>query len=290
MHSRLKKKIRKQPDNYKLCKKCSKKLNIDTKEEKSSFRFDMQKYIYDEMEIDYINEQQSKVFVSHVQINPFLTHGIRTHCKELTAAHCLHSVLDVRHRDFLPIWLHMVPLLWLVWEVLAIFVNQEDAYEFNFLDHSKVYMGVGLGLAIVWLMARLSYLIFYPLGYGIESSLDKASAITTSLLLFGYSIMFVQILIVPRFPEAGWIISYVIAVMLAANVVLTLNPVGRADAPEIQRGCCSNNYITLSLSVFICMLLLEANNVVATPEQRQNFYKKIHTLAAIWLFALWIAL
>lgn len=291
MHARLKKKIRKQPDNYKLCKRCAKKLKrASAKEEEPTLKFDMQKYIYDEMEIDYINEQQSKVFVSHVQINPFLTHGIRTHCKELTAAHCLHSVLDVRHRDFLPIWLHMVPLLWLVWEVLAIFVHQEDVYGFHSLDRSSAYMGVGLGLAIVWLMARVTYLVFYPLGYGVEGGLDKASAITTTLLLFGYSIMFVQILIVPRFPEAGWIISYVMAVMLAANIVLTLNPVGAVEGQERQRGCCSNNYITLTLSVLVCMLLIEANNIVATPDQRQNFYKKIHTLVAIWLFALWIAL
>ena len=91
-------------------------------------------------------------------------------------------------------------------------------------------MGVGLGLAIIWLMGRISYLVFYPLGYGVESSLDKASAITTTLLLFGYSIMFAQILIVPHFSEAGWIISYVMGVMLAANIVLTLNPIGRTES------------------------------------------------------------
>jgi hypothetical protein len=38
------------------------------------------------------------------------------------------------------------------------------------------------------------------------------------------------------------------------------------------------------------MLLLEANNIVATPDQRQNFYKRMHTLVAIWLFVLWVAL
>ena len=148
-------------------------------------------------------------------------------------------------------------------------------------------MGIGLGLTIFWLFSRITYLVFYPKGYDVETALDKLNAVATMLLLIGYSIMFVQILIVPRYPEAGWIITYAMGVMLVANFVLTLNPVGGTG---VQRGCCSNNYITLTLSVFVCMLLLEANNIIATPDQRQNFYKRVHTLVAIWLFVLWIAL
>jgi hypothetical protein len=262
LHVRLKKKIRKQPDNYKLCQKCSKKL---TKSDAPGFKFDFEKAVYDESEIDYINEQQSRVFVSHVQTNPFLTHGVRAHCKELTTAHCLHSTLDARHRDFLPIWLHLVPLLCIFWEVFAASIHQEDTYHLG-SGGNKVFMGVGLGLAALWLLARVVYVVFYSRGYAVEAALDKACAVSTALFLFGYSILFTQILIVPRYAEAGWIISYVMGVMLAANVVLSLNPIGKADGPDVQRGCCSNNYITLTISVLVCMFLLEANNVVATPE------------------------
>jgi len=37
------------------------------------------KTVYDETEIDYINDNQSKIYISYVEVNPFIKYGIRTH-------------------------------------------------------------------------------------------------------------------------------------------------------------------------------------------------------------------
>jgi len=53
---------------------------------------DKTQIIYDESQIDYINDNQSKIYVSYVDINPFLKFGIRTHYDKMEIEHCIHSM------------------------------------------------------------------------------------------------------------------------------------------------------------------------------------------------------
>jgi hypothetical protein len=71
--------------------------------------------IFDESEIDHINGHQSHIYISYVDCNSYVKYGIRTHYKELTAAHCLHSLVNCFHRDFLLMWMHFLPGLYMLW-------------------------------------------------------------------------------------------------------------------------------------------------------------------------------
>lgn len=91
-------------------------------------KVDKTKTVYDEAEIDFINDNQSKIYISYVQVNPFLRFGIRTHYEELTTAHCLHSMFDIFHRDFLLIWIFFIPFLALLWEFIAMHLGISHYY------------------------------------------------------------------------------------------------------------------------------------------------------------------
>ena len=61
--------------------------------------------------------------ISFVEVNPYLKFGIRAHYKDLTAAHCLHSMFDIFHRDFLLMWIYFLPGLFMLWEYISLQLN-----------------------------------------------------------------------------------------------------------------------------------------------------------------------
>lgn len=70
---------------YKMCRSCQRKMDkremIEKykRENKEQMKIDKNKFIYDQEEIDYINDHQSKIYISHVEVNAFLKFGIRAH-------------------------------------------------------------------------------------------------------------------------------------------------------------------------------------------------------------------
>ena len=126
--------INERPKRFKLCKKCKKKIHhkVDRYEsndsdslirQKSTIKIDKSQTVYDEQEIDFINDNQNKVYISFVEVNPYLKFGIRAHYKDLTAAHCLHSMFDIFHRDFLLMWIYFLPGLFMLWEYISLQLN-----------------------------------------------------------------------------------------------------------------------------------------------------------------------
>lgn len=110
------------------------------------------------------------------------------------------------------------------------------------------------------------------------------------LLLFGYAIVFTQLLLKPENQEMGWLASYGILILAIINIVLTLNPAQRVEASDLQeRGCCSNSNLFITLSVVACLALVEGNYAVH-PNQNKEFYRRLHNLVAVWLATLWISL
>lgn len=79
-----KKKKKKRVEVAVLCKKCEKYIDNRRKAltksvEKNFIAINKSKTIYDEEEIDYINEHQTRIYISFVDINPFVKYGIRAH-------------------------------------------------------------------------------------------------------------------------------------------------------------------------------------------------------------------
>lgn len=84
--------------------------------DKVYLKIDKNQIVYDEKQIDYINDHQSRIYISFVDINPFQKFGIRAHYDQMTFAHCLHSMfISVGHKDILPIWLHFLSGLFCTW-------------------------------------------------------------------------------------------------------------------------------------------------------------------------------
>lgn len=102
-----------------LCKKCLNKQRQGPKE-KSVVRIEQSQYVYDAEEVDFVNEHQSKVYISYVDVNPWLKFGIRAHHEEISAVHCFHSVFDPSHKDFLSIWANLLPTAFFSWELISI--------------------------------------------------------------------------------------------------------------------------------------------------------------------------
>jgi len=124
---------------YKMCLKCQSKYGMSKVEnghadselaEKILMKIDKRKIVYDEEEIDYVNDNQSKIYISSVDVNPYLRFGIRTHYERLTAAMCLHSMFNIFHRDFILIWLHFFPGLYMLWQLIELQMGISHVYKF----------------------------------------------------------------------------------------------------------------------------------------------------------------
>ena len=85
---------------------------------------------------------------------------------------------------------------------------------------------------------------------------------------------------------------FIICTLLVLNVLLTLNPIQRDDADDMHsRSCCSAQNIMMTISVLFCLKVLELHNLlVATPAQKQVFYKPFHFILVAWIIALWLNL
>ena len=195
----LLKEIDQNPERFQLCKKCKKKFaNRNTSssskdstsrllKQKQIIKVDKTKTVYDEQEIDFINDNQSKIYISYVQVNPFLKYGIRTHYDELTKAHCLHSLFDIFHRDFLLMWIFFIPSLALLWEFIAMYLGISHYYHevtnFQSTTHN-VMMQCSTVLMIMWFFVKTGYYMFYAMSYKTEHTYNKWIKISNMLVIF----------------------------------------------------------------------------------------------------------
>ena len=235
MYTGLRRAIENNPQNYKLCSPCTKKLGGKSKV-KSTVSIDKLRTVYDENEIEQLNETQSRYYVSCVQTNPFLHFGIRAHYEQLTFAHCLHSILDPSHRDFLTIWMNLGPLIYLIWEVVSLPLGFSYLYGgtwSNLNPPDKIMLAFALLLTIGWLAVRISYTVLYARSYETENFFNKLGKVSSIILLFSYGIIFTQLLIVPKKSELGWIITYGMAILMAANILFTTNPVQKIQEGDL---------------------------------------------------------
>ena len=248
IYSGLRRAIEKNPSSYKLCEQCRAKLSekhstassLDSLSSKT-IKVDKTKTVFDEAEIDYINDNQSKIYVSFVQVNPFVHFGIRTHYEKLTDGHCLHSLLDASHVDFLPMWLNLAPAMFLIWEVISIQLGFSRFYGdvFDRLHGTqKVMMAVSIGLTMLWLLTRTVYMVFYAKSYATEYTLNVACKVVTMSLLFCHAIMLFHQLLIEHGrrhqQEIGWFICYFVAILFVANIILTLFPAQRMEGADLQ--------------------------------------------------------
>lgn len=89
---------------------------------------DTNRTVWDQEELDHINHNQSKVYISHVEVNEYLKYGIRAHVHEYTNAHCIHSFFNFFHRDFLLAWMHFIAAVYVLWEYIALLAGFSSLY------------------------------------------------------------------------------------------------------------------------------------------------------------------
>lgn len=122
-------------NHNKMCKKCINLLEKKKKKEsmdKSYLKIDKTQVAYDEAEIDYINDHQSKIYISYVDINPYAKFGIRAHYDQLTFAHCIHSMfISINHKDFILIWIHFIPAMFMLWQLFSLEIGFNHFYNFS---------------------------------------------------------------------------------------------------------------------------------------------------------------
>jgi hypothetical protein len=134
--------------------------------QKEFLTIDKNQIIYDEAQIDYINEHQSKIYISQVEINPFLKFGIRTHFEELTFAHCIHSMFrSVWHKDILLIWGHFMAGLFSLWQLIALQLGINHYYDFPRLSTGYVLSSMSLLIITSWFFVKAIYYLFYCMSY-----------------------------------------------------------------------------------------------------------------------------
>jgi len=236
---------------YRMCEKCKgrsagKEDNIDSElAEKILMKIDKRKIVYDEEEIDYINDNQSKIYISSVDVNPYLRFGIRTHYERLTAAMCLHSMFNIFHRDFILIWLHLFPALYMLWQLIELQMGISHVYKFpERLDANFVMTSIALGLMVAWFFIKTGYYMFYSISYKVEYEFNKWIKIANMAVIFMYSIFFAYSLFNhtdPKQYELGYLTIFIISTLLVLNVILTLNPIYREEGVDsYSRSCCAS--------------------------------------------------
>lgn len=198
------------------------------------------------MEIDFINDNQSKIYISYVDVNPFIKFGIRTHYNELTIAHCLHSLFDPFHRDFLLLWIFFLPSLALTWEFIALHLGISHYYQEvpNFTQTAhKVMIQCSTIMMIIWFFAKTGYYMFYAMGYKVEHNYNRWIKIANMVIIFINSIFICYALFNhsdEKQYELGYLTIFIISTLLILNVLLTLNPIQREEADDMHsRSCCS---------------------------------------------------
>jgi hypothetical protein len=156
-------------------------------------------------------------------------------------------------------------------------------------------MAVSLVLMICWFFAKTMYYMFYSMSYRTEHMLNKWIKIANMMVIF-INASFLCYALFNHFDEKqyelGYLTIFIICTLLLLNVLLTLNPISREDANDMfARSCCSGQNIMMTISVLFCLKVLELHNLlVATPQQKQTFYKPFHMMLGIWIFALWLNL
>ena len=124
------------------------------------------------------------MYISYVDNNSFVKYGIRTHCQELTIAHCLHSMFNIFHKDFVLIWIHFLPGLFMLWQVVAMQLGISHIY-----PEDSFVMMVAVGLLVGWFFTKTVYFMFYSMSYKIECELNKWVKVANMCIVFPYSIL-----------------------------------------------------------------------------------------------------
>lgn len=148
---------------------------------------------------------------------------------------------------------------------------------------------------IGWFFAKTGYYMFYAMSYKIEHTYNKWIKIANMLVIFINAIFICYALFNHQDEkqyELGYLTIFIICTLLILNVLLTLNPIQREEADDMYtRSCCSGQNIMMTVSVLFCLKVLELHNfLVASPQQKQVFYRPFHMMLAAWIFALWLNL
>jgi hypothetical protein len=296
--------MKQEQGSLQMCRQCIRDLKQRERKErgedlKKVVRLDSEQYIYDQQEIDFINEHQTKVYISHVTVNPFLRFGIRAHHHQLTTAHCLLSAFNLFHCDFLLIHLYLLPALLALWELISLnALPQSSLFKINlhqFPDPvaSTLVLSGLLGVSALWLMVKAMYFCFFRLSYQLESSLNRVQKVATTILLFTICACISCSLFNyhdPHQQELSYLCTFIAIVMMLVNSVVILNPIRRDFGTSNRQQCCSNNNLLLTGSLIVCMLTLEVHHLlIASPRQKLIFHRPFHQILAVYFAALWIS-
>lgn len=138
--------------------------------------------------------------------------------------------VSINHKDFVLIWLHFLPGLFMLWQLIAL--NMGLSHYFFIFNNTTNYFMISstITMCAAWLFAKTGYYVFYPISYTLESKLNKWIKIANMSVIFSFSI-FLTYALFDHFDskqyELGYLTIFIILTLLVLNVIVTLNPIAR---------------------------------------------------------------
>ena len=146
---------------------------------------------------------------------------------------------------------------------------------------------------ILYLFLRTGYQMFYSLSYSFENKYNRWIKIGSMVVIFVNAIFLSYALFNQKDEkqyELCYLTIFIICTLLLINILLTLNPIMKEDASDLDsRSCCSSQNIMMTVSVLFCLKVFELHNyIVATDSQKKIFYRPFHEILGLWIFGLWL--
>lgn len=137
--------------------------------------------------------------------------------------------VSINHKDFLLIWLHFVPGLCMLWQLLALHLGFSHQFVFT-SPANQIVISATIGMTALWFFVKTAYYVFYSMSYSIESKLNKWIKIANMSVIFTFSIFLTYSLfdhMDSKQYELGYLTIFIIITLLVLNIIVTLNPISR---------------------------------------------------------------
>mgnify|MGYP006893774551 CR=1 FL=1 len=135
--------------------------------------------------------------------------------------------ISINHKDFILIWIHFIPAMFMLWQLFALQIGFPHFY--NFSENANiVVISVTISMTALWLFAKTTYYLFYSMSYSLESKLNKWMKVLNMVIIFGFSIIMTYALFNRKDnkqQELGYLTIFIIVTLLILNLIVTLNPI-----------------------------------------------------------------
>ena len=99
-------------------------------------------------------------------------------------------MFNIFHRDFVLIWIHFAPGLYMLWQLISLQMGMSHLYNFGKVNGDFVITSIALGLMVTWFFAKTGYHMFYSISYKVEYEFNKWIKIANMCVIFMYAIFF----------------------------------------------------------------------------------------------------